>query len=510
MSDDDTENNDVEESSGEAEEETEAAPPESSTESSSGDFLEDIFGITKAGSTVEAEIRAGVTTFPTMAYILIVNPKMMSGSDITFMEFDTGIPFNDALFATAVAACIACLIMGLWANLPFALAPGMGLNAYFLYGVCLGMGIPWDIALAAVFVEGLLFLALASTGARAAMINAIPKDLKIATMAGIGLFLAIIGMEEAGWVVDNPATLVDLSATSGWTHESGELWALIGLLTMAILMARRQKGAIMIGIFVVAICGWGIGVNDAYNGTEADFPDKIVSTPEMPTETMGAVFGALGDIGGEVGLGTFLMVMIAFFFVDIFDTAGTLYGVGRMAGKLDENDELENANEAFIADAAGTTVGSLMGTSTVTTYIESAAGIEEGGKTGLTAVVVGLLFLLGLFFADLFIAIPTFATAPALIVIGAMMMKGIGDINWNDMEIAVPAFLTISLMPFTYSIADGIAWGVISYVAMKIGVGKYEEILQNQILCAIFVLMAMFYLGPGDQSTFDWILDFLN
>ncbi len=501
MSDDDMDNGD----DGGSEME---APPAPSADS--GDPIDDFFGITKAGSTVEGEIRAGVTTFLTMAYILIVNPKMMSGSDITFMEFDTGIPFNDALFATAVAACIACLIMGLWANLPFALAPGMGLNAYFLYGVCLGMGIPWDVALAAVFVEGLLFLALASTGARAAMINAIPKDLKIATMAGIGLFLAIIGMEEAGWVIDNPATLVDLSATSGWTHESGELWALIGLLTMAVLMARKQKGAIMIGIFVVALCGWGLGVNDAYNGTEAAFPDKIVSTPEMPTETMGAVFGALGDVGGEVGIGTFLMVMIAFFFVDIFDTAGTLYGVGRMAGKIDENDELENANEAFIADAAGTTVGSLMGTSTVTTYIESAAGIEEGGKTGLTAVVVGVLFLLGLFFADLFISIPTFATAPALIVIGAMMMKGIGDINWNDMEIAVPAFLTISLMPFTYSIADGIAWGVISYVAMKVGVGKHEEVLQNQILCAIFVLMAMFYLGPGDQSTFDYILDFLN
>ena len=279
---------------------------------------------------------------------------------------------------------------------------------------------------------------------------------------------------------------------------------------MGILMARGQKGAIMIGILVVAVAGWGLGVHDSYNGRDAAFPDSVVSTPEAPTETMGAVFGALGDVGGEVGLGTFLMVMIAFFFVDIFDTAGTLYGVGRMAGKIDENDELENANEAFIADAAGTTVGSLMGTSTVTTYIESAAGIEEGGKTGLTAVVVGLLFLLGLFFADLFIAIPTFATAPALIVIGAMMMKGIGDINWNDMEIAVPAFLTISLMPFTYSIADGIAWGVISYVAMKIGVGKHEEVMQNQILCAIFVLMAMFYLGPGDQSTFDYILDFLN
>ena len=517
MSDDDMENGDDGESETEAPPAPEAAP---APEAGPGDAVDDFFGITKAGSTVEGEIRAGVTTFLTMAYILIVNPKMMSGSDITFMDFETGIPFNDALFATAVAACVACLIMGLWANLPFALAPGMGLNAYFLYGVCLGMGVPWDIALAAVFVEGLLFLALASTGARAAMINAIPKDLKIATMAGIGLFLAIIGMEEAGWVVDNPATLVDLSPTSGWTHMSGELWALIGLLLTAILMVRKQKGAIMISIMVVAVCGWGLGVHDAYNGTDAAFPESVVSTPEMPTETMGAVFGALGDAGTPItdangvetygGLGTFLMIMIAFFFVDIFDTAGTLYGVGRMAGKIDENDELENANEAFMADAAGTTVGALMGTSTVTTYIESAAGIEEGGKTGLTAVVVGVLFLLGLFFADLFIAIPTFAVAPALIVIGAMMMRGIADIDWNDMEIAVPAFLTISLMPFTYSIADGIAWGVISYVAMKVGVGKHEEILNNQILMAIFVLMSMFYLGPGNQSTFDWILDFLN
>ena len=517
MSDDDMENGDDEGSEMETPAAPEAAP---APEAGSGDALDDYFGITKAGSTVEGEIRAGLTTFLTMAYILIVNPKMMSGSDITFMDFQTGIPFNDALFATAVAACVACLIMGLWANLPFALAPGMGLNAYFLYGVCLGMGVTWDIALAAVFVEGLLFLALAGTGARAAMINAIPKDLKIATMAGIGLFLAIIGMEEAGWVVDNPATLVDLSPTSGWTHMSGELWALIGLLLTAILMVRKQKGAIMISIFVVALCGWGLGVHDAYNGTDAAFPESVVSTPELPTETMGAVFGALGDVGTPItdangvetygGLGTFLMIMIAFFFVDIFDTAGTLYGVGRMAGKIDENDELENANEAFMADAAGTTVGALMGTSTVTTYIESAAGIEEGGKTGLTAVVVGVLFLLGLFFADLFIAIPTFAVAPALIVIGAMMMRGIADIDWNDMEIAIPAFLTISLMPFTYSIADGIAWGVISYVAIKVGVGKHEEIINNQILMAIFVLMSMFYLGPGNQSTFDWILDFLN
>ena len=204
------------------------------------------------------------------------------------------------------------------------------------------------------------------------------------------------------------------------------------------------------------------------------------------------------------------MVVIAFFFVDIFDTAGTLYGVGRMAGKVNDNDELENADEAFMADAAGTTIGAVMGTSTVTTYIESASGIEEGGKTGLTAVVVGFLFLLGVFFSDVFIAIPPYATAPALMVIGAMMMRGVGDIKWDDIEIAIPAFLTIALMPFAYSIADGIAWGVISYVAIKLAVGKHEEIFKNQILMIITVLMTMFYLGPGEQTTFDYIFDFIN
>ncbi len=505
MSDDDTQNSD----DGGSEME---APVASSGNGFMGQ-IDDYFGISKAGSSVEGEIRAGVTTFLTMAYILIVNPKMMSGADITFMDFETGISFNDALVATAVASFVACMIMGLWANLPFALAPGMGLNAYFLYGVCLGMGVPWDIALAAVFVEGLLFLGLSFTGARAAMINAIPKDLKIATMAGIGLFLTIIGMQNAGWIVDNPATLIDLTSTAGWTHESGELWALVGLVTMGALMARKQKGAVMIGILVVSVAGWMIV-------PDSELPDSFVSTPESPMDTVGEVFSAFSSAGDEItdmdgnvtygGWGSFMMVMIAFFFVDIFDTAGTLYGVGRMAGKVNEDDELENANEAFVADAAGTTVGAVMGTSTVTTYIESASGIEEGGRTGLTAVVVGCLFLVGLFFSDLFISIPGYATAPALMVIGAMMMRGIGDIKWDDIEIAIPAFLTIALMPFAYSIADGIAWGVISYVAIKVCVGKHEEIIKNQILMAIFVLMTMFYLGPGDQTTFEFILDFLN
>ena len=385
MSDDDTENSSTESSVTEA--------PSSSPQGGIMGQLDDYFGISKAGSSVEGEIRAGVTTFLTMAYILIVNPLMLSGADITFTDYQTGIPFNDALVATAVASFIACIIMGLWANLPFALAPGMGLNAYFLYTVCFGMGVPWDIALAAVFVEGLLFVGLSYAGARTAMINAIPKDLKIATMAGIGLFLTIIGMQNAGWIVDNPATLIDFTDAGSWTHETGQFWALIGLIAMGALMAREQKGAIMIGILAISFIGWAIVPG-------SDYPSEIFSTPDNPSDTVGAVFGALGSAGDPIdgstygGWGSFLMVVIAFFFVDIFDTAGTLYGVGRMAGKVNDNDELENADEAFMADAAGTTIGAVMGTSTVTTYIESASGIEEGGKTGLTAVVVGFLFLL--------------------------------------------------------------------------------------------------------------------
>ena len=456
---------------------------------------DEYFGISKQGSTVGGEIRAGVTTFLTMAYILFVNPSMLSLA---------GIPFDDALFATAVAAFIACVVMGLWANLPFALAPGMGLNAYFTFSVVLyGFGVSWQVALAAVFVEGILFmiLSLPQVGARSAMINAIPTELKIATMAGIGMFLAIIGLSEMGWVVDHPATLVDIGPHATWTFGEGALWGLIGLLLIGVLMARKQKGAIMIGILVVSVAGWGLGVHDSYLdytdddgnvvAVNAEAPTEIFAMPSLPEETLFAALGALGDVGGEgVPLGTFLLIMIAFFFVDIFDTAGTL--------------------EAFMSDAAGTVVGSLAGTSTVTTYIESAAGIEEGGRTGLTAITVGVLMLTGLFFAGLFKAIPTFAVAPALIVVGAMMMRGVVDINWKNMEVAIPAFLTIVLMPFTYSIADGIAWGVISWVVIKIGVGKAEEVLENRILMGIAILMAMFYLGPGDQTTFDWILGFLN
>ena len=527
MSDDDVQNDD-----GGAPEE---APATEAPATSSGDFLEDTFGIKKAGSTMESELMAGLTTFLTMAYILLVNPAMLAVA---------GVPFDDALFATAIAAFIGCVVMGLWANKPFALAPGMGLNAYFTFAVVLGMGIAWEVALAAVLVEGFIFLILSlpQVGWRTAMINSIPKDLKIATGAGIGMFLAIIGFREMGWIQDDGATLVNLATTEAFTYDHGAIISMIGLIAIVIMMGRNIKGAIVYGIVGMAVVGWILGAYDPYNdmnggpghgggaGWGCEFanydengavvtgddsvdyvdPDCTKATPPeewfgfvgLPEESLFAAFGALGDLSGD-NMGDFLLVMIAFLFVDIFDTSGTLYSVGRQAGFVNEDDELENSDEAFMSDAAATIVGAAMGTSTTTTYIESAAGVEEGGKTGLTAVVVGVLMLSGLFLAGIFKAIPVFAAATALVVVGAMMMKQAKDINWNDIEVSVPAFITMVMMPFTYSIADGIAWGLISYVAIKLGMGKMDQL--NPVVNTLAVLMLMFYIGPGDQSTFDWI-----
>jgi len=529
--------------------------------------LDKRFGITEAGSTVEGEIRAGVTTFLTMAYILLVNPAMLSG---------TGMEFNDALFATAIAAFVGCTVMGLWANLPFALAPGMGLNAYFVFTVVIGMGVAWEIALAAVLIEGILFMimSLPQVGWRTEMINSIPTDLKIATGAGIGMFLALIGLQETGIIVNDAVTLNELAATGMWEYDSGEFIALIGLIAIAGMMARGVPGAIIIGIAGMSIWGWAVGATDPYNmlgnadplifyfdadgnavdllatasymcvdaagnegcyyaGTdvlvavnvpsgwgaaEATAPElgigtgKLISTDALTaTGAVGAAIGAFGDIGSgtdQTPLGDFLLIMITFLFVDIFDTAGTLYSVGRAAGYVDENDELMNSNEAFMSDAAATIVGALTGTSTTTTYIESAAGVEEGGKTGLVAVTVGVLMLSGLFLSGLFQAIPQFAMATALIVVGSLMMKQVADIDWDNLEMAVPAFLTMVLMPFTFSIAAGIAWGVIAYVAIQIIAGKAQEV--NMVMWIIFALMSMFYLGPGNETTFEWILSNLN
>lgn len=475
-------------------------------------FEQDIgnyFKFEERGATLNGELRAGLTTFLTMAYILIVNPSMLHNFGAT------GIPYNDALFATAIAAFVGCVVMGLWANLPFALAPGMGLNAYFTFAVVLGMGIAWEIALAAVLVEGVLFLiiSLPQIGWRTKMINAIPKDLKIATGAGIGMFLAIIGLREMGWIQDDGATLVNLATTESFTYDHGAVIGMVALIAIAVMMARGIKGAIIYGVLGASLVGWTLGAYDPYNdfaaggagwaSSTAEWPTEIFGFVGMPDETLGAAAGAFGDISDN--LADFLLVMIAFLFVDIFDTAGTLYSVGRQAGYVNEDDELQNSDEAFMSDAAATIVGALCGTSTTTTYIESAAGVEEGGKTGLTAVVVGILMLSGLFLSGLFSAIPTFAAACALVMVGATMMKQATEIDWDDKEMVLPAFLTMVMMPFTYSIADGIAWGVISYVLIKLGMGKADE--PGPIMYGIAVFMLMFYLGPGDESTFGWLFN---
>ena len=502
---------------------------------------DDYFGYTEKGSSFDGEVRAGITTFLTMAYILLVNPAMLTLAIGDGTDAGNAQAFGDILFATAIAAFVGCIVMGLWANLPFALAPGMGLNAYFTFTVVnFGMGIAWELALFAVFVEGLLFLLMSLPqvpvigGWRSEMINSIPTDLKVATGAGIGMVLAIIGLREMGWIRDDGAVLVNLGDTESWggtigvvgettaassaefaIYAHGAVISMVALIAIAIMMARGIKGAMIYGIMGAAVWGWLVGAYDPYNdylgggagwgAIEATAPaiGDIISMPSLPEETLMAAFGANGM--GAVGdhMGDFLLVMIAFLFVDVFDTSGTLYSVGRQAGYVDENDELHNSDEAFASDAVATIVGAVCGTSTTTTYIESAAGVEDGGKTGLVAVTVGVLMLSGLFFTDLFAAIPQFAMASALVIIGALMMRQAADIDWSDKEMALPAFLTMVLMPFTYSIADGIAWGIISYVAIKLGMGKMDEL--NPVMYTLFVLMLMFYIGPGDASTFGFL-----
>ncbi len=428
------------------------------------DFLDRFFGLRAQGTTVGTEVRAGVVTFLTMAYILFVNPQILA---------EAGMPASDVAVATALAAAVATLVMGLAANYPFALAPGMGLNAYFTYGVVGAMDVPWQVALAAVFVEGLLFLVLAATGVRAALLRAIPTSIKIATMSGIGLFLAIIGFKGAGLVADHPATLVTL----GDVASPPVLLAIAGLVLIAVLLAVELKGAILIGILAVTFACWLTGVSTP--------PEKFFTLPGLPEETFLAL-----DFSGLL-TGKLIVVVLAFLFVDIFDTAGTLIGVGRLAGFVDSEGELPRADRAFLADAAGTMAGAVAGTSTVTSYVESATGVEEGGRTGLTAVTTSVLFLLSLFLTPLLIAVPVTATAPALIIVGALMMRGARDLDWSRIDEAVPAFLTMSLMPFTYSIANGISFGIISYALIKLLRGRWREV--HPLMVVLSVALIAFY-----------------
>ena len=413
-------------------------------------MLEKLFGLSKSGTSVKTEIMAGVATFLTMAYITVVNPAILSTEG-------TGMAFGAVFTATIIAAVIGTLIMGLWAKWPVALAPGMGLNAFFTFGVIFGMGYTYSQALAAVFVAGLVFLLLSVTPARRYIINSIPKSMKLGIGAGIGLFLAIIGFKNAGIVVDNPATLVGLGDISSWPV----LLAGLGFAIMAILDKRKIPGAIIIGILAVSILAWIFGVADI---------SGVVGAVLSPAHAFSLDFSLLATAG-------FIGTAFAFLFVDFFDTAGTLTSVANLTGKVDKKTgEVEGIDRALLAASTATTIGALVGTSNTTSYIESGAGIKEGGKTGLTAVTVAVLFLACLIFAPLAQSIPAFATGPALVFIATYFLRNLKDIDWEDVSEYAPAVLAAIIMPLTFSIAYGIAIGFIAYVLIKALSGKTADL----------------------------------
>jgi AGZA family xanthine/uracil permease-like MFS transporter len=432
--------------------------------SASGGLLDRLFKLEEHNTTVKTEIIAGLTTFMTMAYIIIVNPNILGAA---------GMPKEAVMVATVISAAFATLIMGFLANYPFALAPGMGLNAFFTYTVVLTMGLSWQAALAAVFISGIIFILITVTGIRTIIVNAIPLSLKRAVSAGIGLFIALIGFANAEIIVANEATLVGLADN---LTKPNTLLALIGLVIIGILMSRQVKGSILLGIIITTIIGIPMGVVSIPEGFS---PFAL----KFNLETFGAFtkgFPELMNFG-------MINVILAFTFVDLFDTIGTLVGTGARAGMLDEEGNLPKAGKALMADSLGTTFGAILGTSTVTTYVESTAGIVEGGKTGLTAVTVAVLFLASLFISPLVLLVPGAATAPALIIVGVLMMGAITDIDFDDFTEAFPAFMTVAMMPFAYSIAEGIAAGLIIYPVTKLVAGRSEEVHP-----AIYVLALLF------------------
>jgi len=409
-------------------------------------LLDRLFDLKARGTTVRTEVLAGATTFMTMAYIILVNPSILS---------QAGLPAAGVAAATCLAAGVGCLIMGLFANYPIALAPGMGLNAYFTFTVVLGMGVPWRVALGLVFISGVVFLFLTLTGVRRLIVSAIPRALFAAIAAGIGLFIAFIGLKSAGLVVANPATTVAL----GDVKQPMTLLALGGLALIAVLEVLKVRGGILIGIVATTLVGWAAGL--------VHWNPQAYSVAEMTSTAFQLdLKGALGLGGHGIGL-ALVEILFVFVFVDLFDNVGTLVAVTTKAGLVAPDGTIPRLNRILVADAAATTVGALAGTSTVVSYIESASGVSAGGRTGLTAVVVGLLFLVALFAAPLAQAIPAAATAPALILVGAMMMAPLADIDWADPSVAIPAFLTLVAIPLTFSIANGLAFGVIAYVGSR-------------------------------------------
>ena len=451
--------------------------------------MENFFKLKEHGTDVKTEVIAGLTTFMTMAYILAVNPSILGATGM-----DTGAIFT----ATALASAIGSFCMALFANLPFVLSAGMGLNAYFAYTVVLGMGYSWEVALTAVFVEGIIFIILSLTNVREAIFNAIPASLKVAVSVGIGLFITFIGLQNAHIVVDG-STLVGLfsfngSVKAGTFQSEGitVVLALIGLLITAFLVIKNVKGNILLGILITWVLGiicqlTGLYVPNAEAGFYSLIPSGIISAPASVAPTLFKMdFSAIASLN-------FVVVVFAFLFVDIFDTLGTLIGCATKANMLDKEGKLPGIKGALMADAVGTTVGACLGTSTITTFVESSSGIAEGGRTGLTSIVSGLLFILALFFSPIFLAIPSFAPAPALIVVGFFMMQSVAKINWSDMLEAIPAFICIFAMPFMYSISEGISFGVISFVVLNAVAGKAKKITPLMwVLAVLFILKYIF------------------
>ena len=435
------------------------------------------------GTNFRTEIFAGLTTFMTMAYILVVHPLVIS--DAIFLQ-KSGDLFGELVVATGMSCAIGTLVMGLYGKYPFILGPGMGTNAFFTYSVVLGLGIDWRVALSAVLIEGLIFIALTLTDIRRHLITAVPNTIKSATTVGIGFFLAYLGLASstetggAGLIVANEVT----KTAFGSFREPATLLATFGLFFTAFLMIRRIKGAIVWGIVGTSLLGWILGVADA--------PKEIINFPGFPSHLFGQALIGLSGINGS-NIIDFLAIVLVFLFVDMFDTIGTLTGVSTQAGYIDDKGELPRANQALAADAIATTAGAILGTSTVTTFIESAAGVAEGGRTGLTAVVAAIMLLVALLFIPIFEAVPAFATAPALTIVGVLMMASIKNIDWEDLTEAIPAFATIFFIPFGFSIAEGISAGLIFYSFTKLVSGRTNEVpLVTWILAAIFIFRFVF------------------
>ncbi|MBS1810091.1 MAG: NCS2 family permease [Acidobacteria bacterium] len=427
------------------------------------------FGLSVQGVSIRSEIAAGITTFLTMAYIIFVNPSILK---------EAGVPFSGALFATCLAAAVGSLLMGLLANYPFALAPGMGLNAYFTYTVVLGLKHDWRVALGAVFISGVVFLLLTLARIRALIVDAIPMTLKTAVACGIGLFIAFIGLKNAGVIAASPSTFVTLGAVTS----KPVLLALLGLILTGALMARGFKTAIILGILAVTTASILLGLSR--------LPTKLIEVPNWH-ETFLQL-----DIRGALSLGL-LDVVFVFLFVDMFDCIGSMMGLAQQAGYLNEEGKMPRINRALLCDSIATIVGSIFGTSTVVTYIESATGVSEGGRTGLVAITVSILFVLAAFLSPVAGVIPAIATAPALIIVGALMMRSVTSIRWDDLTEAIPALLTMLAMPLTFSIANGLALGFILYPILKALTGRWREVSPLVYVLAVVFVLRYFYLGEG-------------